>query len=117
MIPATQLHLDSVMFPADRRVLTVRECAAALGCCDQHIVNLIESGDLAALNIATSFTGSRVPSAWLARLAPRLGLTEAALAGEIAAARVEHPERRPSYRIPATAWTEFLPRCSTLAPR
>jgi excisionase family DNA binding protein len=54
-----QLSFDSIMFPRDRKVLTVAEVAARLDCTDQHVIDLIDEGQLQALNI-----GSAVKRHW-----------------------------------------------------
>ncbi|HXG49096.1 MAG TPA: helix-turn-helix domain-containing protein [Methylomirabilota bacterium] len=46
-----QLDFDSLMFGADRRVLLVSEVAAKLRVTEQHVLDLIEEGQLQAINI------------------------------------------------------------------
>ncbi len=49
-----QLAFDSIMFPKDRKAMTVLEVAERLNCTDQHVFDLIEGGQLQAVNIGGS---------------------------------------------------------------
>lgn len=49
-----QLSFDSIMFPRDRKVLTVGEVALRLDCTEQHVIDLIDAGQIQALNIGTA---------------------------------------------------------------
>ena len=52
MMPvADQLTFDSIMFPADRKILTVAEVAARLEVTEQHIHDLIAEGQLQAVDV------------------------------------------------------------------
>lgn len=48
---AEQISFDSIMFPADRKVLTVAEVAARLDVTEQHVRDLIEEGKIQALDV------------------------------------------------------------------
>lgn len=47
-----QMEFVSLAFPKDRKVLRVEECAAKLDCSNEHVYNLIEEGQLRAVNIS-----------------------------------------------------------------
>ena len=47
-----QLEFLSLAFPKDRKTLRAEEVAARLDCTVQHVLDLIEAGDLTAINIA-----------------------------------------------------------------
>jgi excisionase family DNA binding protein len=49
-----QLDFGNLLFDKNRTVLYVDEVAQKLDCSKQHVLNLIESGDLGAINIGTS---------------------------------------------------------------
>ena len=51
--PATKAPLTNRVFPG-RHLLTVGEVATACGVDNQHITNLVESGDLVAIDLRTS---------------------------------------------------------------
>lgn len=104
-----QLSFPELEFGPDRTALTVAECARKLGYTDEHVISLIECGQLTALNCATKFDTVRVPRGFLAALAPRLGRTESEIFAELERFRAAAgPSRRPSYRIPPSAWAKFL---------
>jgi excisionase family DNA binding protein len=48
---ADQLEFPSIAFPPDRRMLTVAEVAERLRVTDQHVLDLIDEGQLQAINI------------------------------------------------------------------
>jgi len=57
-------NLDTLDFPG-RTVLYVREVAEKLRVTDRHVTNLIEAGQLRALNVATGAKKSwRIPVPW-----------------------------------------------------
>jgi hypothetical protein len=107
---SAQLQFPEMAFPADRATLTVAECARKIGYTEEHIIALIECGQLRALNCATQMDTVRVPRGWLAAVARRQGCSEEALFGEIEAAKAaaRPAGRRPSYRIPSSAWSAFI---------
>jgi hypothetical protein len=46
-----QLEFPSLSFPKDRQALYVGEVALKLRCTDQHVCDLIEEGQLQAINV------------------------------------------------------------------
>lgn len=112
---ADQLTFPELEFAKDRTALTVAECARKLGYTEEHIIGLIECGQIEAINGATKFETVRVPRHWLAELGRRAGIAdEARLFEDLQAARAaQGPIRRPSYRIPPSAWKRFLAGHST----
>lgn len=48
---ADQLTFESIMFPAERKVLAVAEVAARLDVTEQHIHDLIDEGKLQAIDV------------------------------------------------------------------
>ena len=65
MTPDDQLEFPSLSFPG-RKALTVGEIAAVLDVCENHVLNLIESGQLIAINVGcASKHHPRIPiEAW-----------------------------------------------------
>lgn len=49
-----QLSFGNLLFPEGRTVLYVDEIACKLDCSKQHVLNLIDSGELGAINIGTA---------------------------------------------------------------
>jgi excisionase family DNA binding protein len=45
-------NISDLLFPG-RTVVNLKECAAKLGVTDQHILNLIELGELGAVDVGT----------------------------------------------------------------
>jgi len=103
-----QLRFAELEFDADRTALTVGECARKLGYTQEHIISAIECGDLVALNCATSNDMVHLPRAFALELADKAGLTEAEFFAQLSAAKMKTPHRRPSYRIPPSAWSRYL---------
>lgn len=60
-----QLDFGHLLFPAHRTVLYVSEVAQKLGVTDRHVINLIESGKLKAINVGRGERKFyRVPVNW-----------------------------------------------------
>lgn len=70
--PQDQLEFPSLAFPG-RKALTVAEIATVLDVCENHVLNLIEAGQLVALNVGCgSKKHPRVPiESWHAFLKSR----------------------------------------------
>lgn len=102
-----------LQFPG-RTVLYVHECAARLRVTSQHVIDLIEEGALAALDVGGDGGSVRVPPSFLSVLAERWGRPEAQLQELLERERLAHPRKRASWRIPVTSWTAFLERRNTL---
>lgn len=49
-----QLEFGNLLFDRKRTVLYLDEIAEKLDCSKQHVINLIESGELGAINIANA---------------------------------------------------------------
>ena len=49
-----QLDFGNLLFDRKRTVLYLDEIAEKLGCSKQHVINLIELGELGAINIGTA---------------------------------------------------------------
>jgi len=72
-LPRMDQPTPSLDFP-QRTVLTVRECAGALQVTEQQIINLIELGQLRALNVGSGHSKRcyRIPrGSWLGFLLER----------------------------------------------
>ena len=54
-----QLDFPSLAFPPDRSALYVFEVARKLKCAERHVLNLIQCGQLRAINIATDPDGRK----------------------------------------------------------
>lgn len=104
----------ALQFP-DRTVLYVHECAARLRVTQQHIIDLIEEGALAALDVGGDGGSVRVPPAFLRLVAEQWGRTEGEVQQLLEQVRLKHPRKRASWRIPVTGWTKFLERRNTLS--
>ena len=103
-----------LQFPG-RTVLYVHECAARLRVTSQHVIDLIEEGALAALDVGGDGGSVRVPPNFLRVLAERWGRPEAQLQELLARERLAHPRKRASWRVPVSSWTAFLERRNTLS--
>ena len=97
-----------------RSVLYVHECAARLRVAPQHIIDLIEEGALAALDVGGNGGTVRVPPRFLTVVAERSGRTEGQIRELLDRVRAENPRKRASWRIPIAGWNAFLERRNTL---
>ena len=72
---SSQLEFPSLAFPG-RKALTVGEICAVLDVCENHVLNLIESGQLVSINVACgSRNHPRIPiESWHAFLKARSSL-------------------------------------------
>jgi len=102
-----------LQFPG-RSVLYVHECAARLRVAPQHIIDLIEEGALAALDVGGNGGTVRVPPHFLTVVAERSGRTEGQIRELLDRVRAENPRKRASWRIPIAGWNAFLERRNTL---
>ena len=100
----------SLAFPADRRVLTVKEVAQRFGCSEQHVIDLLEEGLIDGFDITAPHDSVRVPRVWLEQLARRLGLPLKSLQDEVAALRQAHRSERAHWRIPVEGYQGYLER-------
>ena len=102
-----------LQFPG-RTVLYVHECAARLRVAPQHIIDLIEEGALAALDVGGNGGTVRVPPNFLTVVAERCGRPEVQIRELLERVRAENPRKRASWRIPVAGWNAFLERRNTL---
>ena len=102
-----------LQFPG-RTVLYVHECASRLRVAPQHIIDLIEEGALAALDVGGNGGTVRVPPHFLTVVAERSGRTEGQIRELLDRVRAENPRKRASWRIPIAGWNAFLERRNTL---
>ena len=103
-----------LQFPG-RTVLYVHECAARLRVTSQHVIDLIEEGALAALDVGGDGGSVRVPPSFLRVLAERWGRPESQLQELLVCERLAHPRKRASWRVPISSWTAFLEQRNTLS--
>ncbi len=50
-LPTPRTELSSLLFDRARTVLSLDEIAAKLDCSKQHVIQLVESGEIGAINI------------------------------------------------------------------
>ena len=100
MFSPQQLDFPSLAFPKDRSVLYVGEVALKLRVTDQHVIDLITEGKMAAVDIAGRQSFVRVPQAALEELADRLGITLATLLQIIGRHRAKVGVGRAFWRVP-----------------
>ena len=103
-----------MQFPG-RTVLYVHECAARLRVTPQHIIDLIEEGALAALDVGGDGGSVRVPPSFLRVLAERWGRPEVQVHELLERERQAHQRKRASWRVPVASWMAFLERRNTLS--
>jgi excisionase family DNA binding protein len=108
-IPPQQLDFPSLAFPKDRSVLMVGEVAARLRVSEQHIVDLIEEGKMAAVDIAGKHAYVRLTMTAFNDIAKRLGVTTESLLETARAATPQRGGSRAHYRIPVVeGFTAFV---------
>ena len=103
-----QLDFPSLSFPADRRVLTVKEVALRWNCSEQHIIDLLEAGLLDGFDIACPHDFVRVPRSFLESLAARLRCPLQDLLDESAAVLPPRRTARAHWRIPVEGHLLFI---------
>lgn len=105
----------SLAFPPGRQTVMVREIAAKWRVSEQHVINLIESGRLAAVDVAGKFEFVRVPKDAIAALA-KLAKTSPEKVLEVIQQTPQRPVKgkRSSYRVPVVEGYEtFIQENST----
>jgi hypothetical protein len=110
---AEQMEFASLAFPKDRQVLYLGEMALKLRVTDQHVGDLIEEGEIQAINIAGADADwFRAPVSFLKLVSERSGLSEEVLARLLAQSRTRgsNLNGRKFWRIPVEAYTAFLQR-------
>lgn len=103
-----QLIFPSIAFPEDRRVLTVAEVAPRWRCSEQHIIDLLEEGKLAGFDIAGRHDYMRLPTAAIAVLAKRFGVTAGAILDIVRSVKPGRQTSRAHWRIPVEGYEGFL---------
>ena len=89
----------SLAFPPDRRLLRVNEVAERLRCSVEHVLNLLEEGKLAGVDIAGRYEYVCVPSVALDALAARCQLPREELLRIIEQAKPVPRRARKHWRI------------------
>ena len=85
---------------AGRTVLRVGELAKRLSCTDQHVLNLLEEGRLAGVDIAGRTDWLRIPTAAVDALAARLKVPREVILETIRQTPPARRTGRHSWRIP-----------------
>lgn len=93
--------------PKNCVVLTVAEIAERWGVTSQHVTNLIEEGQLAAIDVAARHDSFPMPKAALPKLAARLQVTPDQLLEFIRTLKPDK-SRRAMWRIPQEGYAAFM---------
>ncbi len=107
--PSPPLTFHSLLFEK-RRLVSVQDIAQTLGVTSQHVLDLIEEGTLQAINVGSGAETVRVPREFLGMVAKRLNVSEAEVWDLVEHARLWAPRKRPSWRITAEGWKNFVKR-------
>ena len=99
-IPPQQLDFPSAAFHKDRTFLTVGEVADKWEVSEQHVIDLIEEGKLAAFDMAGQQSYVRTPMSAIVWIADRLGMQTETLLDLIRSKRPVAARGRSRYRIP-----------------
>ena len=99
-IPPQQMDFPSLGWPKDRTILMVGEVAQKLRITDQHVIDLIVEGKLAAVDIAGRQNYVRVPMDAIDDLARALGISRDTLLARIHAHKPQIGTGRAFWRIP-----------------
>lgn len=93
-----------------RTVLCVQECARWLDVTNQHVIDLIETGQLTGINVGGDRSGPsvRVPRTLFSEIARRLGCTEQEMREWVARQRAAAPRARSNWRVPAEGFLAFV---------
>jgi hypothetical protein len=94
------LEFPSLGFGADRRVLRVGEFAERVCCTDQHVIDLLEEGKLAGVDISGRFEYLNIPAAAVDALAARCKLPREVILETIRATKPARRMTRSHWRIP-----------------
>ena len=94
-----QLAFPSLAFDKERTVLYVGEFAARCRISEEHVIDLIEEGKLAAFNIAGRHEYLRVPAAVVDALAQKFGVPRETIV-EVMKSAPATPTTRAHWRIP-----------------
>lgn len=100
--------------PKGRFVLNVAEVAAAWHVTQTHITNLIEEGQLSAIDVAGNLESHPVPKAALNQLAVRLKVTPEQLWEFIRTFESVGPKKRHLWRVPVESYTAFMEKRHSL---
>jgi excisionase family DNA binding protein len=97
------------------RLLTVGEVAAQLQVTDRHVVNLIEEGSLAAIDVAGNRHAFLMPLAAIPKLASRLDVRTEQLVEFIRTVKpADNRSRRALWRVPVENYTAFMEKRSSM---
>jgi hypothetical protein len=107
-IAPQQLEFPSLAFPKDRTVLTVSEVAERWDCAAQHIIDLLEEGQLAGFDIAGRHDFVRVATAALDAIAKRTGIPRNELLKIMQDTKPKRRTARAHWRIPVEGYNGFM---------
>jgi hypothetical protein len=107
-IAPQQLEFPSLAFPKDRTVLTVSEVAERWDCTAQHVIDLLEEGQLAGFDIAGRHDFIRMPAAALDAIAKRTGISRDELQRLVQQCKPQRRTARAHWRIPVEGYAGFM---------
>ena len=103
-----QLYLAAMLPPKDRSVLYVREAAELLRVTEQHVIDLIAEGKLAAVDIAGRGHYVRASMDAMLAISARSGIPVDTLLEIVRTTKPSRVSSRSHYRIPVDAYRAFL---------
>ncbi len=115
-IPPQQMDFPSLGWPKDRTVLMVGEVAAKLRVTDQHVIDLIAEGKIAAVDIAGRQNYVRVPMDAIEDFARLLKMDTPTLLARIQSPKPKVGSGRAFWRIPVVeGFNAFVRENNSLA--
>ncbi len=104
--------------PKAKLVLTVAEVANRLGVSGRHIADLIDEGQLAAIDVSGRRDCFPMPKAAVGQLATRLKVTPDQLLEFIRTFKPAGIEKRKAlWRVPVESYTAFVEKRNSLTPK
>lgn len=108
MITPQQLDFPSLAFPKDRTALYVSEVAKKLQISEQHVIDLIAEGKIAAIDISGRQNYVPVPMDAIEDIARRLGMGKDTLLNLIRSHKAKGGAGRAHWRIPVESFHRYL---------
>lgn len=118
MTDSSQYEFPSLAFPKDRKVLRVGEVAARWRVSVQHVLNLLEEGNLAGFDVAGSQREyMRIPAAAVDALAARFRVSREVILDIFAKVKPRRGTSRAFWRIPVEGYGGFIADNHSLAEK
>jgi hypothetical protein len=104
-----QLEFASLAFPKDRKVLMAGEVALRWGVSDQHVLDLLEAGQLHGFDISGNRKEFiRIPAAAVDAIAARFGVPREFIQKIIDSTPAQRKTTRANWRIPVEGYDAFI---------